>query len=167
MRLNEKETQMEEYADIYYVDNARNAVRRVRAPVTSRPVLAPPSVAAPVTAAPASSPFVYNQPAPAFNAQGFWPTTPVYAPGPMFPQVLPQPAAIVQSLLGRLTLGDLIQIGLQSFAALKALPEAPNPTGSSETDVSNLIVYQKALAEHAKRDEQLRTIGNLGARLVG
>lgn len=158
MRLNEKETQMEEYADIYYVDNARNAVRRVRAPVTSRPVLAPPPVAAPVTAAPASSPFVYNQPAPAFNAQGFWPTTPVYAPGP---------AAIVQSLLGRLTLGDLIQIGLQSFAALKALPEAPNPTGSSETDVSNLIVYQKALAEHAKRDEQLRTIGNLGARLVG
>lgn len=163
---------MDEYADIYYLDGARNAVRRVRAPVTSRPVFAPPPGAAPAPAAPAptAAPVFYGnqQPLPGYGPQamGFWGGTPVYAPAP-YPQVLPQPAAIVQSMLGRLTLGDVIQLAAQGFAALKSLPEAPDATGSSETDVGNLTLYQKALAEHAKRDEQLRTLGNLVAKLVG
>jgi hypothetical protein len=163
---------MEEYADIYYLDEARNAVRRVRTPATRPGVYlpAPGAVtrpAAPVAPAPAPA-VVYNQPMPAYNQQamGFWGNQPVYAPAP-YPQVLPQPAAIVGSMLGRLTLGDVIQLAAQGFAALKSLPDAPDSTGSSETDVSNLTLYQKALAEHAKRDEQLRTLGNLVAKLVG
>ena len=33
--------------------------------------------------------------------------------------------------------------------------------------MSNLIAYQGALATHAKRDEQLRTVGSLLAKLIG
>ncbi len=36
---------------------------------------------------------------------------------------------------------------------------------SADDDVPNLITYQSALATHAKRDEQLRTIGALVAKL--
>ena len=36
----------------------------------------------------------------------------------------------------------------------------------TRTDVQNLITYQNALAIHAKRDEQLRTIGTLVGQLV-
>ena len=35
-----------------------------------------------------------------------------------------------------------------------------------ETDVENLVIYQTALATHAKRDEQLRTLGGLLGRLL-
>ena len=35
------------------------------------------------------------------------------------------------------------------------------------TDVGNMILFQGALAQHAKRDEQLRTIVHLVAKLVG
>ena len=55
----------------------------------------------------------------------------------------------------------------QVFAALQSLPAAPVATGDVETDVGNLILYQGALAQHAKRDEQVRTLGSLVAKLVG
>jgi hypothetical protein len=35
-----------------------------------------------------------------------------------------------------------------------------------ETDVENLVIYQTALATHAKRDEQLRTLGSLLAKVL-
>lgn len=160
---------MDEFADIYYLDNARNAVRRVRAPA-ARPgmYLPPPASAMPAPQAAVAAPAPVFQPMQPYNAQalGFWGGSPVYAQAPI-PSVLPQPAAIVQSMLGRLTLGDVIQLAAQGFAAVKSLPDAPDTTGSTETDVGNLVTYQKALAEHAKRDEQLRTLGNLVAKLVG
>lgn len=37
-------------------------------------------------------------------------------------------------------------------------------TGEGRTDFANIIAYQTALAQHAKRDEQIRTAGAL-ARL--
>ena len=37
-------------------------------------------------------------------------------------------------------------------------------TGETSTDLGNLILYQQAIAEHAKRDEQLRTVGSLAAK---
>jgi hypothetical protein len=45
----------------------------------------------------------------------------------------------------------------------------PNTVATRDvgTDVGNLILYQSALASHAKRDEQVRTLGGLVARLVG
>ena len=44
---------------------------------------------------------------------------------------------------------------------------APIATKETSTDVGNLILFQGALAQHAKRDEQVRTLGSLVARLVG
>jgi len=53
------------------------------------------------------------------------------------------------------------------FAAIQPLPGAPSATGRAEDDVANLVSYQSALAVHAKRDEQLRTLGSLVAKVLG
>ena len=37
----------------------------------------------------------------------------------------------------------------------------------TNVDVGNLVTYQAALAQHAKRDEQVRTLGSLVSKLVG
>jgi hypothetical protein len=71
------------------------------------------------------------------------------------------------SLLGKLTTGQIVEMVAQVFAALQSLPGAPVATRDVATDVSNMILYQDALAQHAKRDEQVRTLGGLVARLVG
>ena len=71
------------------------------------------------------------------------------------------------SLFGRVTTGQLIDMIAQIFAALMPLPAAPIATTDSATDVGNLIIYQSSLAQYAKRDEQVRTLGNLITKLVG
>ena len=71
------------------------------------------------------------------------------------------------TILGKLTSGQIVEMVAQIFAALQSLPGAPVATKDVSTDVSNLILYQGALAQHAKRDEQVRTLGGLVARLVG
>jgi hypothetical protein len=155
---------MDEYADIYYVDGNRNAlVRRspvIRGPLSGATMTRPPYLPAPSTA---MQPVV--QPA----AQA----APVYYSNP--PQVVyanppqPQPTAntVVSSLLGRVTAGQLIDMVAQVFAVLQALPAPPTVDDDTHTNVSNLILYQSALAQHAKRDEQVRTLGTLVSRLVG
>ena len=52
------------------------------------------------------------------------------------------------------------------FAAIP-LPGAPKATTDAAVDVQNMGIYQSSLAQHAKRDEQVRTLGSLIARLVG
>jgi hypothetical protein len=85
------------------------------------------------------------------------------------PQIIyatpPQTAAA--TLLGKVTAGQLIDLVAQIFAALMPLPAAPVATADASTDVGNLILYQGALAQYAKRDEQVRTLGNLVTKLVG
>ena len=71
------------------------------------------------------------------------------------------------SLFGKLTTGQIVEMVSQIFAALQTLPNAPVSTREVETDVANLILYQNALAQHAKRDEQVRTLGSLVSKLVG
>ncbi|HWO21284.1 MAG TPA: hypothetical protein VNO30_21100 [Kofleriaceae bacterium] len=153
---------MEEYADIYYVD-ARNATRDHRP--GNRPVAwAQPRLPATQTVyASPTRPPVYNQPAPVYNQTAY--------PGAVYaqaPQVMyPVPQSPLTALLGRLTPGQLIEMAAQIFAALQSLPAAPVATQDTSTDVSNLVTYQSALAQHAKRDEQVRTLGSLVARLLG
>ncbi len=65
-----------------------------------------------------------------------------------------------------MTTGELIDTGIQVFAAIQALPAAPTAQGEAGVDVENLITYQGALWQHAKRDEQLRTLGGLLARVL-
>ena len=65
-----------------------------------------------------------------------------------------------------LSTGELIEVAAQILAAIQPLPGAPVAQGEVETDVENLVIYQTALATHAKRDEQLRTLGNLLVRIL-
>jgi hypothetical protein len=93
------------------------------------------------------------------------------APQPMYqPQVYPtyQAPVIVRSRsrIADLPTGEVLALAAQALAALQSLPAAPAPIGSTETDVANLITYQSALAQHAKRDEQLRTVGSLLSKLL-
>ena len=93
-----------------------------------------------------------------------------------FTQAAPQPQIIYASppqttpaatLLGKVTAGQLVDLVAQIFAALMPLPAAPVATSDAGTDVGNLILYQGALASYAKRDEQVRTLGNLVTKLLG
>jgi len=74
----------------------------------------------------------------------------------------PQP----KKLLGDLTTGEIVEIAAQILAAIQPLPGAPTAQGEVETDVENLVIYQTALATHAKRDEQLRTLGGLLGKIL-
>ena len=76
----------------------------------------------------------------------------------------PTAGTIIRRDTGGLSTGVLIESGAQVLAAIQPLPQAPVATGKLEDDLSNLVLYQKALAEHAKRDEQLRTVGSLASK---
>jgi hypothetical protein len=65
-----------------------------------------------------------------------------------------------------MSMGELIDSGLQILAALQPLPGAPTAQGEASVDVENLMTYQGALWQHAKRDEQWRTLGGLLARIL-
>lgn len=80
--------------------------------------------------------------------------------------VVGSPARATRQVLGGLTVGELIQAAAQVLAAIQPLPASPVATGYADTDVANLILYQGALATHAKRDEQLRTLGSLVEKLI-
>jgi hypothetical protein len=87
---------------------------------------------------------------------------------PAAPQIIyAAPPTAASSLLGRVTAGQLVDLVAQIFAALMPLPAAPVATSDAGTDVSNLILYQGALASYAKRDEQVRTVGNIITKLIG
>lgn len=163
---------MEEYADIYYVDDARNALRdhrtygdRSRAPVwRARPTAAQPVQAGGYRPAPAAAVPVYQDavyPQPVIGHPGF--AAPVYQQAP-----LPWYGQSAGSVLGRMTLGQVAELAAQAVAALMSLPPAPAPVSEADPNlnIANLVTYQTALAAHAKRDEQLRTLGSLVARLV-
>ena len=150
---------MDEYADadIYYVDT-RNASRDHRRPGSSsgsvpwRPV--PPPSGRPVFVPPTQlpAPIVYAPP------MQQYPQYPVQ----QFPGQSP-----FGNLFGKLTAGQVIEMVAQLFAALQPLPAAPAPTGESATNSANLILFQDALAKHAKLDERVRMVGGLVSKLVG
>ena len=149
---------MDDYGDIYYVDtrNADSRDHRGRPGSSRGPVVTGGNWGSRPTAPPPPVTTVYVPP----TAQ------PMY-PQPMYPPMVPQQPSVAASLFGRLTAGQAVEIVAQIFAALQALPAAPTATRNADTDVANHILYQTALAQHAKRDEQVRTIGALVAKLVG
>lgn len=91
-----------------------------------------------------------------------------YAMGPGGYYYRPQVMVAQPPLLSRfgMTTGELIDTGLQILTAISPLPAAPTAQGDAGTDVENLVTYQGALWQHAKRDEQLRTLGNLLVRIL-
>lgn len=71
-----------------------------------------------------------------------------------------------RKLFGNLTASEAVEVGSQILASLQPLPVPPVATGKLETDVENLTLFHAAVALHFKRDEQLRTIGSLLAKLM-
>jgi hypothetical protein len=106
----------------------------------------------------ASYPAQAAYPAPYYPAQ----PQPVYGQ----PIVMQQPGTFLGGLLGGLTIGQILEMLAQTIAALQPLPSPPVGTRDIEKDMGNLVLYQAAVAQHAKRDEQLRTIGSLVGKLV-
>ena len=159
---------MDEYADIYYVDDNRNAVVTTDHRTGSSGGTAGrspwPFPRPPVPVQPARTVYIANPPQPTRPAAPVQPQV-VYAPPP--PPWYPPNQSAAATLLGKLTTGQVVEMVAQIFAALQSLPAAPIATKDASTDVENLILFQNALAQHAKRDEQVRTLGSLVAKLVG
>jgi hypothetical protein len=155
---------MDQYANIYWLDE-RNAGRDHRtqgggggSPAPWRP--GTPAVPPPAAAVPPPAQSYYPQPYPAqpYPAQPYYPAQPFYPGRPAW-----YPPA---TFFGGLTLGQIIEMVAQALAALQSLPGSPVATGEVTKDVGNLVLYQSAIAQHAKRDEQLRTLGSLIGKLV-
>ena len=83
---------------------------------------------------------------------------------PRHPQRPENAGPVIREDTGGLSTGVLLQVGAQVLAAIQSLPSPPIATGESGTDLGNFVLYQQALAEHAKRDEQLRTLGQLAGK---
>lgn len=143
--------------DIIYTDDGRNAINdnRTGRPSSSgwRPMPAPrPNGSRTVVVPPNARPTVITG-----TASGFYQPMPYY-----------QPAYAQPSFASRfgMTSGELIDTGIQLLAAILPLPTAPVAQGEAVTDVENLMTFQSALAQYAKRDEQFRTVGNLLVRIL-
>ena len=151
-------------SDIYYVDtrNADSRDHRVQGG-SSGGGWRPAGPIRTVVAQPAS---VYSQPyaqPPPFYGN---PYMNPYANPQLNPYANPQ-STVASNLFGRISGGQLVDMVAQIFAALMPLPGAPVATDNVSTDVGNLILYQGSLASYAKRDEQVRTLGNLVTKLLG
>jgi hypothetical protein len=155
----------EEYADIYYVDTRNATSRDHRTQQQGRSPL--PWVRPRQPVSPTRTVYVPPAPQQAFAQPQPMYHQPVYQqPQPMI-YTGPQPMTGMGALFGRLTTGQIIEMIAQGFAALQSLPTAPVSTRELETDIANLVLYQGAIASHAKRDEQVRTLGSLVSKLVG
>lgn len=152
--------------DLIYVGDERNAVRvsdhRTNRPSTGswtsrpRPVVGGPRT---VVVPPGARPTVITG---GSSASGYY--RPTYVPQyAQYPQYVDDTS--LASRFG-MTTGELIDMGIQALASLQSLPAAPVAQGEAGVDVENLITYQGALWQHAKRDEQLRTLGGLLARIL-
>ena len=158
--------------EIYFIDEPRNAGSNDhRAPsstatpvVVSTPggaIVQRPGAARAVVVQPAQP--AYGQPYPMLGrptqaqlAYGY----PYAQPGSLF-------GNLPRQILGNMTVGHLVDIVAEGIAALWPLPDAPNATGDTSTDVQNHLLYQTALATHTKRDERIRTLGVVLRRLIG
>jgi hypothetical protein len=155
---------MDDQAEVIIIeDDERNAPAR-RYPAGRRPT---PIMGRRV---PASSIGRPGYPYPYPPQGGRWWPPGAQAPGYYPPQAPPQSTVIVQQPASRpfagMTTGELVEAGAALLAAIQPLPGAPSSTGHGETDMENLVIYQTALATHAKRDEQLRTLGALLGRFL-
>lgn len=153
--------------DVVFVDERNARDHRTQRPASSgsaggwRP--SPPPVGGrTVVVPPGSRPTVITS-----SAQGYWQPSPYSPYTPYTPPYTPMyPSEPSFASRFGLTTGELIDTGIQLLAAILPLPAAPVAQGESTTDIENMVTYQGALASHAKRDEQFRTVGNLLVRIL-
>lgn len=178
--------------EFYYYMDGRNARRPAQpTPVARQVIVAPPGgqLAAPMPqpaamappqqalppqpmpmpmAQPMPPPYAMGYPAPPFAPSPFRFTPPPYVPPyGMPPMYYGEAPSVLQAMFGKVSLGQVVDLGAQIYAAAQKLPTAPVATANVTDNFANLITYQSALASHAKRDEQVRTIGALIGKLVG
>ncbi|MFT3693963.1 MAG: hypothetical protein QM831_12540 [Kofleriaceae bacterium] len=144
--------------DIYFIDT-RNADSRDHRSPASGPVVAGRRPVTAVSVGGTGHRVYPAQQIPMYYPQG-------YPPGYPQPYMLP-PGSTMSNIFGRVTAGQMVDMVAQIFAALMPLPSAPNTTSDMATDMQNLVTYNASLATAAKRDEQIRTLGNLVTKLVG
>lgn len=101
------------------------------------------------------------RPRPRLTPFGRRPVVYGYYPAPRPVYVQPR-----EKRIAGMTTAELIELGAKVYAAIQPLPTAPTGQGCVETDLENLVIYQTALASHAKRDEQVRTLGELVAKAL-
>jgi len=161
---------MDGNADVYFVDTRNADPRDHRVPgavVSSRqPTYVPPAASRVGWAQPTAT---YAGPAMTFAPQGVWGSP---NPGYMQPPAWGwgQQPGTLGSLFGGLNgvnIGMLVDLVGQGFAAIRSLPTPPTASGDGTTDVANLTLYQTALAEHGKTDEQIRTAVHIIGKLLG
>src|SRR5690242_8768604 len=161
----------ERNADVYFVERNAVADHRVMRPTvvtTSRtPVYHPPA------AVPTGTRLTYGGPAtfagaPQFAPAGVWGSNqPVYVQPPPWGWGQPGTLGGLFAGLNGINLGSMVDLIGQGFAAIRSLPTPPTASGDSGTDVANLTLYQQALAEHGKTDEQIRTAVHIIGKLLG
>jgi hypothetical protein len=87
----------------------------------------------------------------------------------MAPWQQPRPIVVEPARKGirDMPTGLLAEVVAQAFVAFQPLPNPPPPmTGDVRADLGNLVTYQTALAQHQKRNEQIRTVGYLARLFV-
>jgi hypothetical protein len=73
----------------------------------------------------------------------------------------PAPARTERRVLKDVRFGEWIDAAAQVLVAVQPLPNPPNAVEEGRANLQNLITYQAALAQYAKRNEQFRTLGVL------
>jgi hypothetical protein len=157
-------------ADVYYVDTRNADHRATVTPTGARPqvVIAGRQPAYQPAAAPRvtyAGPAYNTTPANFAPNWGWGSQNPVYMQPPVWGAQ--SPLGSIFGGLNGVNVGTLIDLIGQGFAAIRSLPTAPTSSGDSGTDVANLTLYQQALAEHGKSDEQIRTAVHIIAKLLG
>jgi hypothetical protein len=166
----------ERNADVYFVErNAVNDHRVLRPTVSSTrtPAYVPPASFPTGTRVTYGGPASFAGPSqfagPAqFAPQAFWGgNQPVYMQPPAWGWGQPGTLGGLFAGLNGINLGSMVDLIGQGFAAIRSLPTPPTASGDSGTDVANLTLYQQALAEHGKTDEQIRTAVHIIGKLLG
>ncbi len=130
------------------------------APATTATYAGPASYAGPAYM-PAPAPMSYGP-------QGLWGGgQPVYMQPPAWGWGQQGTLGGLFAGLNGVNIGSLVDLIGQGFAAIRSLPTPPTASSDSGTDVANLTLYQTALAEHGKTDEQIRTAVHIIGKLLG
>ncbi|KAB2906837.1 MAG: hypothetical protein F9K40_05925 [Kofleriaceae bacterium] len=91
-------------------------------------------------------------------------------PVPTYPTqptvVYHQPAQASGLGLAGMSNAELIELAALALTALQPLPGAPTAQGDVETDVENLVIYQTALAGHAKQVDRIRVLAEVIGKVM-
>lgn len=77
-----------------------------------------------------------------------------------------QPAQASGLGLAGMSNAELIELAALALTALQPLPGAPTAQGDVETDVENLVIYQTALAGHAKQVDRIRVLAEVIGKVM-